>query len=271
MASAPEVTTQNPSEAANAVAEAVPTEASQVKAEPIPAKAPAPAETQPEEESVDVLNELAPTETALADVDTKVTHDAPDEVEDVAAKHLTLREDHTTEPAVEDALKAETREHDEAVSLKHLPPAGGDPTISAPHTINKSPVIPVTDEELASRAAVASDSVPAETILSEPEHNAEKSAAKAPEPSVSTASPDPEEEDEAERRARIAARLAKMGGVNPFAARSPVVSPPASRKASVDPTTAGLTETSPPPPPRRMSTKEGLTQQDEEEMKTDGN
>jgi hypothetical protein len=41
---------------------------------------------------------------------------------------------------------------------------------------------------------------------------------------------DEDEEDETARRARIAARLAKMGGVNPFAAPQPP-----SRKASVDP------------------------------------
>lgn len=113
-----------------------------------------------------------------------------------------------------------------------------------------------TSADLAAQAQAAPEELTSEESSHEPPHKeesvaetiAEKDEPQTEEPSAEPEiTAEPEEEEEAARRKRIAERLAKSGGLNPFAGGQP---PPILRRDSAD------SARSPPPPARRDSQQE---------------
>ena len=198
------------------------------------AKSPAPAQRVPETETVESPSPLEPAaETAHTE---KVEEPNVAVSEAPAALHgdheLEIAEDHVRDPVEEvadpvDPIAAE-EEHE------HEPPSVDEQVLQSepehPEPVHiQEPVV----------EAVAEDTA---------DHQGGPQLAQDVEaPEVAPA--EPEEEDEEARRKRIADRIARSGGFNPFAGGMP---PPPIRRDSTD-SARSPQATSPPPPPRRSS------------------
>ncbi|PIL22717.1 hypothetical protein GSI_15410 [Ganoderma sinense ZZ0214-1] len=153
----------------------------------------------------------------VAEVEEPVVGSEPEPVSE-----LHEEEEHIAEPSV--AVVAE-----ESAAEEHAP----EPVVEEPQPEVTSPVEPEPQMEDAHEAEP------------EPRHEEEPAPVPAPEEHAE----EPTEEDEAARRKRIAERLAKSGGFNPFTGGMP---PPVRRESSDS-------ARSPPLPPRRDSLQEATS------------
>jgi hypothetical protein len=201
----------------------IPREDASDVAEPAPAESAPPAanaegdhEDQHEgEHAVPPSQSMVDHESALAPSAAEVEHDSAPTPSTAAAEPAVIPPSTASdEPKVVTASTAPVESEIAPLSAAPIEPEVG-PVSHAPDALSTSPSEP--------------KGIPASQVT-EPKPEPELEVEAQPQP---TAEPE-EEEDEAARRKRIAERLAKMGGVNPFGGPRPVVSPSASRSNSTN-------------------------------------